>query len=99
MSDECRDLLTKLLERDPKKRLGSINGVTEVMSHKFFEGINTEKLLERALPPLYVPEIKGFEFFDQAAVQSEVKFTMIPESKLKSVKDHESEFYGFGQVC
>lgn len=36
MSEECKDLLSGLLTKDPKKRLGYEDDYTEVKSHPFF---------------------------------------------------------------
>lgn len=36
ISDECRNFLERLLDKDPSSRLGS-NGAREVKSHPFFE--------------------------------------------------------------
>jgi len=50
VSAEARDLLEGLLKRDPRQRLGA-NGVAEIKSHPFFEGINWEAVLRRELQP------------------------------------------------
>ncbi|PTB66006.1 serine/threonine protein kinase, AGC family [Trichoderma citrinoviride] len=52
----ARDLLTKLLERDPSKRLG-VNGSTEIKSHPFFHGIDWKKLLQRKYEPAFKPNV------------------------------------------
>lgn len=53
ISDECRDLIEKLLVKDVAKRLGSKSGAEEVKAHPFFKGINWALL--RNDPPPYVP--------------------------------------------
>ncbi|KAM0258480.1 hypothetical protein ACHAQJ_003819 [Trichoderma viride] len=52
----ARDLLTKLLDRDPTKRLG-VNGSTEIKSHPFFHGIDWKKLLQRKYEPTFKPNV------------------------------------------
>ncbi|PNP48100.1 hypothetical protein TGAMA5MH_00757 [Trichoderma gamsii] len=52
----ARDLLTKLLDRDPTKRLG-VNGSTEIKSHPFFHGIDWKKLLQRKYEPTFKPHV------------------------------------------
>lgn len=45
ISDHAKDLITALLKLDPEKRLGSgPEGVNEIKNHKFFEGIDWEKI-------------------------------------------------------
>lgn len=43
-SDEMMDLITKLLDKDKSKRLGSADGFTEILSHPAFAGIDIQKL-------------------------------------------------------
>ena len=57
MSEDCKDLITKLLDKDPKKRLGTKNGQSDVLSHVFFEDIDKPKLLKKSLPAPYVFEL------------------------------------------
>ena len=40
ISDECKDFITKLLEKDPKKRLGSQNDIEEVLAHPWLESLD-----------------------------------------------------------
>lgn len=39
-SKEAVDVIKKLLQRDPTKRLGFKNDADEILQHKFFRGIN-----------------------------------------------------------
>jgi serine/threonine protein kinase len=52
--EEVSSLVLSLLELDPEKRLGS-NGVEEIKSHKYFEGIDWEKLAKKEITPPFVP--------------------------------------------
>ena len=52
MSDEAIDLIVKLLNRDPKQRLGA--GPTdsdEIKIHPFFKDINWDDAMQRRLKP------------------------------------------------
>lgn len=53
LSEKAIDLIKKLLEKDPEKR---IKNATEIKSHEFFEGIKWGKL--RETEPPFVPENK-----------------------------------------
>jgi serine/threonine protein kinase len=46
ISEDCDDLLRKLLEKDPIKRLGH-NGALEIKSHRFFKETDWEKVLKK----------------------------------------------------
>lgn len=49
-----QDLLQRLLERKPSKRLGA-NGVDEIKNHKFFRDINWKRLYKRKVKAPYIP--------------------------------------------
>lgn len=57
-SKYAKDLLEKLLERNPAKRLGA-NGVDEIKNHKFFKDVNWTKVYNKKLKPPYVPGTKA----------------------------------------
>ncbi|KAJ2889939.1 rim15, signal transduction response regulator, partial [Coemansia aciculifera] len=61
ISPEARDFITRLLCRDPKKRLG-YNGAAEVKAHPIFAGINWDTLLDTQ--PAFVPHVDDVEDTD-----------------------------------
>jgi len=50
LSAEAKDLITKLLERDPEQRIG-VKDRNELRNHPFFAGIDWEKLERREITP------------------------------------------------
>ena len=52
----AKDLLTKLLNRNPSERLGA-KGASEIKSHPFFDGIDWKKLLQRGYEPAFKPNV------------------------------------------
>jgi len=40
MSIKTKDLLSRLLEKDPNKRLGNYQGIRDIKSHPFFGDVN-----------------------------------------------------------
>ncbi|KAJ5556138.1 Serine/threonine-protein kinase gad8 [Penicillium pulvis] len=52
----ARDLLTRLLDRDPQRRLGA-SGAAEIKSHHFFANIDWRKLLQRKYEPSFRPNV------------------------------------------
>ncbi|KAL2496586.1 Serine/threonine-protein kinase WAG1 [Forsythia ovata] len=51
---EARDLIDKLLVKDPRRRLGCIRGATDIKCHPFFNGLKWP--LIRTYRP---PEVRG----------------------------------------
>ncbi|KAK9390581.1 kinase-like domain-containing protein [Lipomyces mesembrius] len=56
MDKDAKSLLTGLLNRDPKQRLGA-NGPAEIKDHKFFAEIDWKKLLGKKYPPPFKPSV------------------------------------------
>lgn len=53
ISSEAKDLISKLLNRDPEKRLGYKSGFNEIKSHPFFKSIDFKSLLELKVRNIY----------------------------------------------
>ena len=50
MHPDARDLLQKLLQRDPAKRLGAKKGIREIKEHPFFKSIEWKTLIQEPVP-------------------------------------------------
>ncbi|KAJ1383337.1 Serine/threonine-protein kinase, active site [Sesbania bispinosa] len=48
------DLISRLLEKDPTKRLGYVRGACEIKEHEFFRGVKWDLLTEVVRPP-FIP--------------------------------------------
>lgn len=81
ISPTARSLISKLLNRDPARRLGGgPNGGRDIMAHPFFEPIDWDKLLRKEIQPPFVPEVSSVDditnvpemFQNMAAVDSPV---------------------------
>ena len=51
ISAECRSLLDGLLCKDPKKRLGCMHGVKEILAHPWFGKKNYQDYLDKKVEP------------------------------------------------
>jgi protein-serine/threonine kinase len=68
LSKHARDLIKKLLHRDPKRRLGARHGAPEIKKHPFFKGVNWA-LIRNETPPIapslsHELDISHFRRFD-----------------------------------
>lgn len=61
ISDKCKDIITKLLEKDQTKRLGSANDSLEVLSHPWFADIDLDLLTSRKLKTPFQPDLTNWE--------------------------------------
>ena len=56
----CRDLIQKLLEKDPIKRIGcGVKGTKEIKSHKWFETLDWDKLDSKEYTAPWIPTLNG----------------------------------------
>jgi len=47
LSRPAKDIIIKLLSKDPKKRLGTKNDVNEVLSHPWFQSLDRDQILKK----------------------------------------------------
>jgi serum/glucocorticoid-regulated kinase 2 len=55
LPSSARDILARLLDKDPAKRLGA-NGASEVKAHAFFDGVDWHGLLQRSHTVPFKPQ-------------------------------------------
>lgn len=82
ISPEARDLLTKLLIRDPAKRL---TNPVEIKAHAFFAGIDWDKLVAKELTPPFIPPVKdaeSTEMIDSSFIEEDPVLSVTEDSAL-----------------
>eukprot|EP00357_Protocruzia_adherens_P026640 CAMPEP_0114984716 /NCGR_PEP_ID=MMETSP0216-20121206/7434_1 /TAXON_ID=223996 /ORGANISM="Protocruzia adherens, Strain Boccale" /LENGTH=632 /DNA_ID=CAMNT_0002346889 /DNA_START=214 /DNA_END=2112 /DNA_ORIENTATION=+ len=97
ISPSAKDLISKLLTKDPTERLGANEGVEDIKNHIFFKGFNWEQLEGKSMTAPWKPTVEGAcdtqnfdsEFTSEAPVDS-----MVPSSKLAEVAKRQQEFAG-----
>ena len=96
--DEAKDLITLLLEKDRKKRLGQKDDVEEVLGHPFFKSVDREALLKRELKADFIPTIDntGLNNFDSDITQEKPEESMVPAEVLAKIQQNEDNFKDFG---
>lgn len=101
MSEEVKDLISKMLEKDPKNRIGTEGGVDEIQQHPWFEGFDFDKLLNRELDAPMIPklsdDLEDVSNFDDEFTDQDVVHSALPESKLNLVNKNKKEFEDFHQ--
>ncbi|KAL7721706.1 non-specific serine/threonine protein kinase [Entamoeba marina] len=91
ISDEAKDIICLLLQREPEKRLGW-NGSNEVKSHPFFSGIDWNNLSYEDRSDLFVPELVGDDdtgYFEDDIEQRALnmrRLSLISDIKTKDIK-------------
>ncbi|GAB0095615.1 Non-specific serine/threonine protein kinase [Sergentomyia squamirostris] len=79
ISQEARNLLTKLLAKIPSERLGGgPDDVKEIQSHPFFASINWTDLEQKKIPPPFKPQVTSdtdTRYFDSEFTGESVELT------------------------
>lgn len=98
--DEMKDLIAQLLERDPKRRLGTGPADVEpIKSHPFFAPVDWKRLEKKEIDAPWKPEISGdldVSNFDPAFTEEPAVLTMV-DSKLD--EKAQEQFKGFTYVA
>eukprot|EP00475_Leptophrys_vorax_P007252 TRINITY_DN14595_c0_g1_i1.p1 TRINITY_DN14595_c0_g1~~TRINITY_DN14595_c0_g1_i1.p1 ORF type:complete len:540 (+),score=170.14 TRINITY_DN14595_c0_g1_i1:58-1677(+) len=86
LSEECRDLISKLLIRDPKDRLGSSDAdIEDIKAHKFFEKIDWEALMRKEVEATFKPNESALDNFSPQFIDEEVVDSVVPDVQIKQL--------------
>ena len=97
VSDEAKNLISKLLEKDPGTRMGR-NGIKEVKKHPFFSGISFDDLKKKKIKAPFKPNISKDEKditsnFDEEYLNLEISES--PTEEWARDKEYENWFEDF----
>jgi hypothetical protein len=84
VSQKAQSLINRLLAKDKDKRIGGKKGMSEILAHPFFEGLDIEALINKQLTPPYMPDINEGElkYFDQKLVNDDkLELSVIPNNR------------------
>jgi serine/threonine protein kinase len=101
LSEGCKSLIVQLLNRDPKKRLGSKDDVNDLKVHPFFKPISWDKLYKKEIDCPYKPKVKGGKEsdpvnFDPTFTAEPVVDSMVAPSTLsQTLTDTGADFSDF----
>ena len=92
LSSEVKDLLTGLLKKDPKKRLGyGSYGVDDIKKHSWFKDMNFEALINKNIKPPLKPSENIDRNFYIKFIKEKPKDSLVDSPEFTPVKD----FLGF----
>ncbi|KAA8528110.1 hypothetical protein F0562_035021 [Nyssa sinensis] len=105
------DLIERLLEKDPRRRLGYNRGASEIKEHEFFRGLKWDLLTEVLRPP-FLPSREegdstekstdvGFdirEYFKKLTAQQSVPPSPLSSPSLKDSRYNEVLIFTWGQL-
>lgn len=101
LSPDAKDLLTRLLRKEPKKRLGACmpKDMQSIKSHRFFRKIPWAKLEKREIEPPIKPLITDPELAENFSSEfTDLAVSPVVPGPLNSSKGEQDPFGGFSFV-
>lgn len=99
LSPNLKDLILRLLEKNPQKRLGSKEGFTEIRQHPFYKEFNFDLLLKKEMKAPFIPVIDSkydVQNFDKDILKEDPsKKSVIPIKSLENIKKNQDKFKEF----
>lgn len=101
VSEVAEDLIKKLLDKNPKGRLGCANDANEILDHPFFDEIDVDDLMDGKIKPEYVPDLDendkyDLKHFDQEVTNLAAKESFISDEErdkiMSKIKDYKDDF-------
>ena len=89
ITDDAKDFILKLLNRDVKARLGAVNDFEDIKKHNWLKDVDWQKLFEKKITPPFKPKVSGdnwMDNFDQEFVQEGNLITSYRFLKIKSIQ-------------
>ncbi|WFD33499.1 non-specific serine/threonine protein kinase [Malassezia cuniculi] len=83
ISDDGKQFVKGLLNRNPKHRLGAQRDAQDLREHPFFKEIDFEALARKQIPPLFKPLVES----DESVANFDPEFTSAGSTELKRFND------------
>jgi len=102
MSEECKDFISKCLQKNPKDRLGSVSGLEEILSHPWYQSIDQGALLSKSINPELKPKLSknalDVSNFDSMFTDDEAVHSVLPQSAVRKIQNASDKFKGFDNM-
>ena len=99
MSDDVKDIIEKLLAKDPKERIGYKNGIQEIVEHEWFKNFDVDKLLNKELAAPFIPKLtenlEDVSNFDDEFTSEDLTQSIIPKADMRAVHKYRDKFNDF----
>ncbi|CAD8136150.1 unnamed protein product [Paramecium pentaurelia] len=89
-SPEARDLIRRLLNKNPEQRLGIRGDADAILQHPLFASIDLRDVIRRKIDPPFKPNLTSFNFDPSEFKKGEVSFKLELQKSLQS--DDENKF-------
>ena len=96
LSKECKDFLSRLLESNPKCRLGFTNGVKELLAHPWMSPLDINSLKQRKVKPPFEGYAISVKFFPLTIELDELDIIgCLPSDKGHKEENNDIPYFSF----
>ena len=96
MSDECKDFITKLLDKSANTRLGTQGGLDAILAHPWLDQIDSERILEKTIEAPTKPQLSSDPLdvsqFDTVFTGEAAEISIIPQKKQAVIEKNANQF-------
>lgn len=92
VSDEAKDLITKMLEKDRKLRLGQDNGVEDILGHPWFADLDIKKIIAKEIEAPHIPKVRSENELKKEAPKAAVEESIVPPEKKELIANKDEVF-------
>ena len=94
MTADCKDFISKLLEKNPASRLGTRGGLQEVLAHPWLDALDAERIYEKTVEAPVKPTLSKDQLdvsnFDTTFTSEEAVVSVINPSKMQKIQNNAS---------
>ena len=98
VSEDAKDLLVKLLEKNQNERFGINGGFEEIRKHPFFKGMDFKALEEKKIEAPFKPILEDsldVRNFDEEFTSEDLVSSEITEKNMELIKRNQDQFEEF----
>ncbi len=59
ISEDAKDIIKNLLQKNPNERLGSKSGIEEIVNHSFFKDVNYDSIEKKKIEEPFIPQLNN----------------------------------------
>ena len=99
VSKDARDLISRMLEKNRKDRLGQHGDVEEILNHPWFAELDMDDILKKKIEAPFVPKIESradLQNFEDEMTGQELTESILPQESKQMIENHANAFKNFG---
>lgn len=100
LSEDAKDVITRLLDRHVKTRLCSHSGIEEIKQHPFFSILDFDEIENKRYPAPFIPQVENktdVRNFDEEFTSEDVGMSYIGAKNMEVIRQNQDKFKDFSK--